>query len=272
MGESNRVPDAFLRELQAMTGSGDTESTEKLARDADAEGKVDSALLAYHALANMSPETGVLPLASLLWRQGNDPADAEYILRLALRSYSASRQRQAWSRELGDLIMAQKSWGEAERAYLEGLAGNSEDWVLHIGLGWLDYERGDGLDEALEEFRTAVRLDPHQGEGYLAIGQALVREGRFASADPWFEQALELNQGNRWWYIYRGDNARNAGNLSLALQIYEHALSLFPDFAHGYFEISWTYRLMDDPDRSIEAIERALALSDVTDEWTLARA
>jgi len=47
--------------------------------------------------------------------------------------------------------------------------------MIHIGLGWTRYERGDGLQAALSEFQGAINAPESKGNAQLALAQALMR-------------------------------------------------------------------------------------------------
>lgn len=47
--------------------------------------------------------------------------------------------------------------------------------MIHIGLGWTRYERGDGLLAAMSEFQEVIKAPKSLGNGQLALAQALMR-------------------------------------------------------------------------------------------------
>lgn len=186
----------FSRSFQHWVGIGDNDSLRVAAEQATADGRLDDALLAYHALSVINEENGVSPLALFLWHEANDLPAAEMVLRQALEIYPNSRLSIAWFRNLGRLMRVQMRWEEAEEAYRKVLIEDPEDMFAHIGLGWIWYERDDDLELALEEFLQAIEFEPNRIDGYYAVGQVFEREKRFLEAAPWFERALELNPGN----------------------------------------------------------------------------
>jgi tetratricopeptide (TPR) repeat protein len=235
-------------------------------------GRLDDALLGYHALRVITGESGVFPLVLFLWWTEEDLASAEAVLWQALDEYPSSEWSHAWLRNLGDLMRAQQRWEEAERIYQKTLMEDSEDLLAHIGLGWLYYERGAGLQAALAEFHQATALAPDRSEGYSAMGEVLKRENRFDEAVPWFGRALELNPDCHWCYAHWADIALEIGDLPLAQELYREALSRFPDFPYAYFQIARAYQLEDQPQFAVEAIEQAMALTKNPKPWMLLRA
>jgi Tfp pilus assembly protein PilF len=60
----------------------------------------------------------------------------------------------------------------------------------HTFLGWT-YSQLGRLDDAIEECREAIRVDPDFGNPYNDIGAYLMQRGEVEEAVDWFRQALE---------------------------------------------------------------------------------
>lgn len=84
------------------------------------------------------------------------------------------------------------------------------------------------LDEAIEECKKAIVLDPDFGNPYNDIGVYLMQKGQPADAVPWLERAKQakryeprhfpyLNLGRI--YLARGDKMRALDEFAQALQI-----------------------------------------------------
>jgi tetratricopeptide (TPR) repeat protein len=237
---------------------------------ARANDQVD-ALAAYNAALAIDSEMGVLPLANYLTAKKGDLIGAETVLRRALATYPVSSQRLSWYHSLGNNLRSQKRYDEAEAVYQTALVENPNDWATHIALGWVYYERGDGVQSAIEEFQKAIAMEETRGDGYYAIAQALTREKRYVEADDWYRLAIEHDATNRGIYIARGNNARS-GDLDMALSIYQETVKLFPDYPSVYYEMAWAYRLNNQPEEAQENIEKALSLMNPPNEWYYVRA
>jgi tetratricopeptide (TPR) repeat protein len=250
----------FAGALAIWQKAGDAASVLRVASQAGQAGRLEDALMAYQAAWRLDKESGTLPLVNFLLGSKQDYATAENVLRQSLVSFPNSRYLPIWFRSLGDALRAQKRWDEAAAAYESTIAQTQDDWAAHVGLGWVKYERGDGLQAAMSEFQKAINIPESKGNGQYAIAQALAREKRFEQADAWFIQALAVNPKVRWWYVVRGNTARQSGNLALAFAVYQEALARFPDYAPVYFEIAYSYQLNKQSAQAIAAIEQALVL------------
>lgn len=97
----------------------------------------------------------------------------------------------------------------------------------HTFLGWALSHQGR-LDEAIEECRRAIALDPNFGNPWNDIGVYYIEQGRPEDAIPYLEQALEspdyccyffphTNLGRI--YLARGDYLRARAAFERALEI-----------------------------------------------------
>jgi len=171
-----------------------------------------------------------------------------------------------------EYLREQKRFDEAVEVCQIALVKNKNDWRLYLGLGWVYYERGDGMESAIAEFQKAFAIDETRGDGYFAVAQVLTLEQRYFEADHWYRLAIERNTEYRRRYIARGNNMRSAGNFDFALSIYREAARRFPDFSVVYHQMSWAYRLNEQPKEALDSIEKALALMDPPNERYYTRA
>ncbi len=106
----------------------------------------------------------------------------------------------------------------------------------HTFLGWT-YSFQDRLEDAIEECRKAIALDPEFGNPYNDIGSYLFKQGKLDEAVPWLERAIaakryeprhfpHCNLGRIYWA---------KGQLNRAIAEFERALAIDPEsrFARG---------------------------------------
>jgi tetratricopeptide (TPR) repeat protein len=75
-------------------------------------------------------------------------------------------------------------------AYRKGIEIDPEDPAAHFNLGELYYDLEE-LEEAEEECREAVRLDPGFNMAYLTLGGICMDQDRTRDAVRYFEQYLK---------------------------------------------------------------------------------
>jgi tetratricopeptide (TPR) repeat protein len=120
---------------------------------------------------------------------------------------------------------------EAIRLYRESLA-HYPTAPAHVFLGWA-YASMRRYEEAIEECRQAVRLEPDLGHPYNDVGNYLIELERWDEAVHWLEQALQAPR------YERRENAHfNLGRAHehfrrdlRALECYRAALALNPGYA-----------------------------------------
>jgi len=87
----------------------------------------------------------------------------------------------------------------------------------HTYLGWT-YSFMDRLDEAIEECRRAILVDPDFGNPYNDIGSYLMKQGKLEEAISWLEKAKKASRYEPRHYPYL-----NLGRIYLATGRFEEA-------------------------------------------------
>src|SRR5262249_45230592 len=87
---------------------------------------------------------------------------------------------------------------EAITEYREAIRIKKDDPVAHRNLGGALRDKGR-LDEAIAEFREAIRLKKDDAEAHLNLGQALGEQGHFAEALSHLRRGHELGSQNPRW-------------------------------------------------------------------------
>ena len=267
MGRALEQLGDFSGAVQAWKQLGNPGVLWNVAEAANQEGHFDDALEAYYAAWELEPGEGALLLANFVRHHEEYLAVAEAVLRQTLAAHPVSRYRPDWLHWLAYVLEKQGRWLEAGEIYQQAIAENPGDWEAHIGLGWSLLYCDYGSEAALAEFRQAIDVAPKQGAGYLAMGQVLARERRYPEADAWFRMALERDPENPLWHLIRANSARDAGELSLALQVYQETIARFPNYGEAYYEMAWAYYLDGQTEQAIAALERALEFLGTVDDY-----
>jgi len=121
---------------------------------------------------------------------------------------------------------AQGNIGIAMRLYQESLATHPTA-EAHTFLGWA-YSFLGRYEEAIEECKNAIAIDPDFGNPYNDIGSYLTQLGKPDEAIPWLEQALiakryeprhfpHVNLGRIYWA--KGDLLQAAREFGKAVEI-----------------------------------------------------
>jgi tetratricopeptide (TPR) repeat protein len=276
LGEALAAQGEFAAAVEAWSQAGAFYALQSAAAAARDAGHPADALLALRAAYRVDIQKGIGPLAKFLWDSGTAQEKDEA---LALLSHAWSHypeadqvQRLVWAYLLATYLQQQNRWDAAEAVYLDVLEQAPQAWQAKLGLGWVYYQRGDGLPAALNTFQQVNGMQPARGVGYLAMAQVLVREAEYDQADALFALALDLETQQETWWLAWGNALRTGGRLPRAIQVYTQAVQIFPASPSVYYELAWAYQLSGDGQKAVETIQKALTLPGPPSDACYARA
>lgn len=98
-------------------------------------------------------------------------------------------------------------------------------------LGWT-YSFQGRYEEAIQECKEAIKVDPDFGNPYNDIGAYLIEKGRLDEAIPWFRKAMTAKRYDSYCYPHYnlGRVYELKGNWHEALKCYEGSLKANPDY------------------------------------------
>jgi tetratricopeptide (TPR) repeat protein len=129
----------------------------------------------------------------------------------------------------------------------------------HDFLGVLLGARGR-TDEAIAQFREAIRLKPDAVEAYDNLGFYLAEQGRLDEAVAWTREAIRLEPGyaashyNLGWLLARG------GRLEEAIPEFREATRLQPDFVDAHNNLALALARTGRLTEAMSPLRRALEL------------
>ena len=132
-----------------------------------------------------------------------------------------------------------------EKAYKMHLKGNVSEAIeaykisidfyptakAHTFLGWA-FSLSGKFDEAIDECKRAIELDPDFGNPYNDIGSYLINKGRNDEAIQWLEKAIEAPdyEPRHYPFFNLGRIYEMKGDWFAARKYYEEALNFNPDY------------------------------------------
>lgn len=139
-----------------------------------------------------------------------------------------------------------EAWSLFQEAYEHQMKGELEEAVnlykrsiqshptaeAHTFLGWT-YSFMGKLDEAIDECRRAIAVDPEFGNPYNDIGAYLIEKEQFDEAIPWFEKAMQAKryESPAFPHLNLGRVYERKAQWDQALESYKKALTLNPNYA-----------------------------------------
>lgn len=101
----------------------------------------------------------------------------------------------------------------------------------HTFLGWT-YSFQGRYDDAIDECKKAIHVDPDFGNPYNDIGAYLIEKGRLDEAIAWFKKAMIAKRYDSYCYPHYnlGRVYEQKGNWREALKCYENSLKANPNY------------------------------------------
>ena len=89
----------------------------------------------------------------------------------------------------------------------------------------------DQIDDAIENFKKAVKVKPDFAEGYFNLGNCLRIKGEMHQALDAYKKALSVRPDYAEVYLNKGNIFKKQNQPDQALEAYKEALSINPGFA-----------------------------------------
>jgi tetratricopeptide (TPR) repeat protein len=163
---------------------------------------------------------------------------------------------------LGGALILEGKEEEAHPHFEAAARINPRDPMSHSNLGTYDQTHNQ-LREAIEQYQAAISLTSDPGllaQTYSNLGAAQRSMGEDDAAEQSFEQSLRLNpnQFNAW--LGEGLLARNAGKFNDAIQDFSRSIELQPT-PQAYLELGRTLAQSGRTAEALDAYQQALKLS-----------
>jgi tetratricopeptide (TPR) repeat protein len=131
---------------------------------------------------------------------------------------------------------------------------------VHNNLGDAYYKQGR-LDEAMEEFRIALKLKPDYEKAHNNLGLVYTEQGRIDEAIEEYKEAIKLNPASAGVHNNLGSTYYEQGRIDEAIEEYREALRLKPDFPDVHNNLGLAYAAKGRIDEAIEEYKEALRLN-----------
>ncbi|MEK0191909.1 tetratricopeptide repeat protein [Microcoleus anatoxicus] len=158
---------------------------------------------------------------------------------------------------LGNILAQAGEIEQAESVYRQAIAANPEHFGGYLNLGNILMLQQQ-IDLAIAAYETALRLQPRypdilnnlgiafeakndQAQASSYLGYAFYRQNKHEIAISYFQKFLEIQTGDRDFYIALADCYQLTNQYDEALKVYEDSISLYPQDENLYF--SWILTL-----------------------------
>ena len=127
-------------------------------------------------------------------------------------------------------------WRDSETLWTHTLACTAQNPIAHNNLGLALADRGQ-LDEAIDHYRKALKINPNHVEAYNNLGLALADRGQFDEAVDHYRQALEIKPDFVEAHNNLATTLAGSGKIDDAVAEYRKAIEIKPDYADAHFNL-----------------------------------
>jgi Flp pilus assembly protein TadD len=156
------------------------------------------------------------------------------------------------------LLPRNLDWHDDERLFTVSAAAAPKSGAMAADLGWIHLRRQE-YDAAIEQYQTAVNLQPEKASFHTLLGNAYVQKGRYRDAASEFRKAIELRPSTAEAHLGLGLALAKLGDVPSAIAEQTEALRLKPDYAEAYTALALLRMKENDYSTAVDLLQRAVA-------------
>ena len=133
--------------------------------------------------------------------------------------------------------------------------------LYHFMLGNVLAEQQQQYQQAEEEYRRALVLNPTYVDAHSNLGVVLKNQHREEEAIEQYQRALALDPNHCGAYCNLGLSLKNQGKISEAIAAYQQALALNPNHATSHYNLGLAYEDIRELDKTLACYLTFIALN-----------
>jgi Tfp pilus assembly protein PilF len=161
------------------------------------------------------------------------------------------------------LVLGALTWQQAgiyrnlETLWRDTLVKNPDCWMAHDMLGNLLRNQGH-IEEAMEHYHEAIRINPNYSEALNNLGAALAAEGRVDEAIENFRKAIQMDPNNFEALNNLGAALANKGQLDEVIENFRKAIQINPNFSEALNNLGIALAAKGQFDEAIKNYRKAI--------------
>lgn len=164
-----------------------------------------------------------------------------------------------------NIVIRNSVWKDDHSLWFDTIMKMPKSYTSHYNLGAI-YNEQNRLNEAIQEYQTALKLKPDYQKGHNGLGLAYVKAGRFDEALIELKAALALKPNDPLTHSYLGGLYYKRGQIDLAILHYQFAIEQKPNDATTLYNLANVYADKGRLNDAIKYYQSALELNpDLTD-------
>jgi tetratricopeptide (TPR) repeat protein len=126
-------------------------------------------------------------------------------------------------------------------------------------------------DEAVAEYEkvlAGLNAEPPdkkdrklEAQIYAGIGDAYLRQDRFAEAEDYFKKSMDIDPGDHALAFNAAEIMMQAGKTDEAIRYYDMAIRIKPDWPKSYLKLGYAWLNKGDTPKAVEAFNKFIAVS-----------
>jgi Flp pilus assembly protein TadD len=161
---------------------------------------------------------------------------------------------------LGNALRNRGQLDEAIAEYREAIRLNKDDANPHISLGALLCDQKRDYDGAIAEFREVIRLQKDDAVAHFNLGNALYHKGQLDEAIAEYREAIRIKKDYIEAHCNLGSALREKGQLDDAIAAYKEAIRIKKDDPVAHINLGDALRHKGMLDESIAEYREAIRL------------
>ncbi len=150
-------------------------------------------------------------------------------------------------------------WRNSETLFRHALAVTKNNYLAHNNLG-IALAKNGRIDEAIQHFQEAIRLEPDFVYGHINLGKALDMKGQTDEEIGQFQEVIRLKPNFAKAHNTLGFALGEKGRINEAMDQFQEAIRLKPDFAEAHNNLGTVLGMQGRIDEAISQFQEAIRL------------
>ena len=165
---------------------------------------------------------------------------------------------------LGNILLTQGKIPQASRCYETAIEMNPQFAEAYANLGSIAYQEGD-LDRSIAHYKKALEVNPSLTGVYSNLAKVLQEQGKKQEAIALQEHLAtppnkQVSQDDWISYFKQGNTYTAEGKLDRAIEFYQKALELNPNYQDSYLNLGIVLRRQGKLEEAIAQYEKAIEI------------